>query len=67
MMLPAKQKQQALRYAPLVRYPGATSKSAADEAAAIMNQAYQSPLYQKGEPFRGEIVFKRGAEYVSRE
>lgn len=47
--------------------PNATNEKTADELSAILNQAYQSPLYQEGEEFRGEVVFERNGESVFRE
>ncbi len=38
-----------------------------DEVASVLNQAYQSPLYQKGEQFRGEVVYKDRGRYIFRE
>ena len=54
------------KYVIKASYPTATNRQAADELAGILNQAYQSPLYQQGEPFRGRIIYKEGREYVSR-
>lgn len=56
-----------IRYCMEARYPGATHKEAADELSTILNQAYQSPLYQKNEPFEGEIVYHDGKQYVFQE
>jgi len=46
-----------------------TNEKTADELSAVLNQAYQSSLYQEGERFRGEIVYKnkKSGEYVFRE
>lgn len=46
---------------------GTTNRIAADEAAAVLNQAYQSPLFRKAEAFHGDIVFKEGGRYVLHE
>ena len=48
-------------------YPNATNKQTADELSAVLNQAYQSPLYQEGEKFRGEIVYRESGKYIFRE
>ena len=48
-------------------YPNATNHQTADEVASVLNQAYQSPLYQKGEQFRGEVVYNERGRYVFRE
>jgi hypothetical protein len=47
--------------------PNITNLQTADELAAILNQAYQSLLYQEGEQFRGEVVYKDRERYVFRE
>jgi|SRR3989344_289899 len=47
--------------------PNITNRQTADELSAILNQAYQSPLYADGEEFRGEIVYKEDNHYVFRE
>ncbi len=47
--------------------PNINNHQTANELAAILNQAYQSPLYQDGEQFRGDIVYKDRGRYVSRE
>ncbi len=48
-------------------YPDATNIEAADELVAILNQAYNSSLYNDEEPFYGAIVYKEKGEYVFRE
>jgi len=47
--------------------PNITNSQTADELAAILNQAYQSPLYGDGEQFRGGIVYKERGRYLFRE
>jgi len=47
--------------------PNMNNHQTADELASILNQAYQSHLYQEGEQFRGDIVYKDRGRYVSRE
>jgi len=47
-------------------YPNATNKQTADELSAVLNQAYQSSLYQKGEKFRGVIIYEENGEYLFR-
>jgi len=46
--------------------PDTTNEQTANETSVIMNQAYQSPLYEKSEPFKGEIIYKQGEKYVPR-
>ncbi len=40
------------------------NKSVAGEVATLFNQAYQSPLYDSGAPFEGEIVYRIGNKYA---
>jgi hypothetical protein len=56
-----------MRYGIEATYRGATNRATADELAMILDQAYQSPLYQEGEQFRGEIVFEENGSYRVRE
>ncbi|MBS3075166.1 hypothetical protein J4429_01775 [Candidatus Pacearchaeota archaeon] len=60
-------KDAGIRYVMEATYSNATNHQTADEVASILNQVYQSPLYQKGEQFRGEVVFKERGRYVFRE
>lgn len=60
-------KEAGIRYAMQAKYPNATNKKTADELSAILNQAYQSPLYQENEQFRGWILYKDKGQYVERE
>ena len=57
-------KMMDLRYVVEAKYPNATNKATADELTMILNQAYQSPLYQDKEKFVGEIVYKEEGRYV---
>ena len=58
--------KRGIKYVMATEYRGATGEKTADEQAAVLNQLYQSPVYQKGEPFRGEVFFEKGGEYFSR-
>lgn len=60
-------KNAEIRYVIEATYLNATNHQTADELAPILNQAYQSQLYEKGEKFRGEIVYKERGRYVSRD
>ncbi len=60
-------KKAGMKYAMEVSYPDADNRKTADEAAAVLNQAYQTPLFDEGEPFRGEIVFEENGNYVFRD
>lgn len=57
-------REENLKYVMRADHPNATNKATAKEVGAILNQAYQSPLYQEGEPFRGEVVYEDNGEYV---
>ena len=65
--IPQEAKEAGMKYIMEATCPNATNRQTADELSAILNQAYQSPLYQKGEKFRGEIVYKENGEYLFRE
>ena len=67
LQLAREAKDAGIRYVMEATYPNATNHQTADEVASVLNQAYQSPLYQKGEPFRGEVVYKERGRYVFRE
>ena len=56
----------SIRFVMEATYPNATNIATADELATVLNQTYQSPLYQKGEGFRGKIFYKEHENYVSR-
>lgn len=51
-----------IKYSLKATYPGATNEAAAVELVAIMNQAYQSPLYNKGDYFVGQIFYEKGGK-----
>ena len=51
-------KKSEMKYVIDATYPDATDYQTAQELSTILNQAYQSPLYKKGEPFKGEIVYQ---------
>jgi len=57
-------KKIGLNYMLEATYPNSGNKNAADEVAIILNQAYQSHLYKKEEPFYGDIIYKENGEYV---
>ena len=60
-------KKAGIKYVIEATYPSATNKATADELATILDQTYQSPLYQEGEQFRGEIVYEEHGEFAIRE
>src|SRR3989344_8833151 len=57
-------KDAGIRYFMEATYLNGTNKQTADEVAKILNQAYHSPLYQKGEEFGGAIVYEENGKYV---
>lgn len=60
--------ESGIRYVLAARSPpNITNHQTADELAAILNQAYQSSLYQESEQFRGEVVYKYKGKYLFRE
>jgi hypothetical protein len=60
-------KESGMRYVLEAKYEGATNEQTADELSSILNQVYQSPLYQEGEEFRGGIVYQDMGKYIFRE
>jgi hypothetical protein len=60
-------KKSGMNYLLTAKYPNATNKQTGDEVAGVLNQAYQSPLYQEGEQFSGAIVYKEMEDYIFRE
>ncbi len=60
-------KDAGIKYVMEATYPNATNHQTAEELSAILNQAYQSPLYADKEKFRGEIAYKENNQYVFRE
>ena len=56
-----------IRYVMKAGCGNASNKTIADELAIILNQAYQSPLYENGEEFRGGIFYEDKGHYVARE
>ena len=60
-------KDAGIKYVMEATYPNATNNQTADELASILNQAYQSPLYEKGKAFRGIVVYKERGKYLSKE
>ena len=67
MTLAKEAKEGGMKYVLEAKYEGSTNKQTADEVAGIMNQAYQTPLYQEGEQFRGAIVYQGIDKYVFRD
>ena len=66
LKLAEKAKEANIKYIIEATYPHNSHKKTADELSAVLNQAYQSPLYQDGEEFRGWIFYKEKGRYVSR-
>ena len=62
-----KAKESGYKYAIKATYHGATNEKTADELADILIHAYQSRLYQEGEDFKGDILYKTLKGYVSRD
>lgn len=64
LALAQKAGEAGLRYVLEATYPNATNQKTAEEVAAILNQTYQTPLYEEGEPFFGEVVYREGNQYL---
>ena len=52
------------RYFIQATYQNGTNRDTANEVASILNQAYQSPLYEANTPFRGAVVYEENGKYV---
>ena len=57
-------KNAGIKYVMEATYPTGTNKQTANEVASVLNQAYQSSLYEANALFRGEIVYKNKGNYV---
>jgi len=57
-------KQDGINYVLQAICPDGTGKDTANEVASILNQAYQSPLYEANTPFRGAVVYEENGKYV---
>lgn len=67
IVLAQEAKQDGINYLLSATVPNGTNRGTADEVAGILNQAYQSPLYDAQEPFKGAVVYEENGEYVFRE
>lgn len=59
-------KEANIKYAMEATYPNATNKQTADELTSLLNQAYQSLLFDRGEQFRGQVVYEDSGRYLFR-
>ena len=57
-------KKAGMRYVAEADCPNATNADAARALTIISNQGYQSPLWKKDEPYRGEIIHKENGKYA---
>jgi hypothetical protein len=60
-------KESGIKYVFDATHDGATNEETADKLATILNQAYQSPLFEKGEKFHGAVVYEDKGKYVFRD
>lgn len=60
-----KAKAEGIRYALMVMFPGRDSEDAVEEARAIGNQIYQSPLFEERGIFRGALAAKNENRWMS--
>ena len=56
-----------MRYMIEAELPRASNEQAATAFVAVLNQAYQSPLFDTNEPFRGEIAFEENGTFHYRD
>jgi hypothetical protein len=59
-------KDEGMRYVLESTCPGRTNRETADEVADILNQTYNTPLYEEGERFNGATVFEEEDRYQFR-
>lgn len=59
-----KAKKEGINYMLQATCLNKTNEETADETACILNQAYQSPLYNVNEPFVGKIVYEQDGRYI---
>ena len=59
--------QDGINYVLKATYPSGTNRDTADEVASIINQAYQSPLYETNAPFKGAVVYEEKGDYFFRD
>ena len=52
-----------MKYALRAVNPNSDNRTTANELSTILNQTYQSHLYQKNEPFKGGITYKENGKY----
>ncbi|MDO8628468.1 MAG: hypothetical protein Q7R56_01815 [Nanoarchaeota archaeon] len=57
------EKEKGCNYVLTARLPGSTHQTTSTELSVILNQAYQSPLYEDHEFFTGNIVFEKDGQY----
>lgn len=60
-------RQYSINYMLQATYPHGTNRDAADEVASILNQAYQSPLFETKKLYKGAIAYEENGEYVFRD
>jgi hypothetical protein len=60
-------KRAGIQYVLEAKYPGASNEQASIELNTILNQAYLSSLYNKGDQLNREIVYEQNGEYLFRE
>ncbi len=58
-------KQEGINYILKATCPNETNKYAADAVADIVNQLYNTPLYEDNTEFKGGVVYKENGKYVS--
>ena len=56
-----------LKYVLEATLPRASNRTTADKLAAILNQAYNTPLYDQRKPFSAAIVYEENGQYKFRD
>ena len=67
MALAKEAKESGMRYVMEAKFPSDTNKQTAGELGDVLNSIYTSSLFDKGEPFKGAVVYEENGKYVFRE
>lgn len=67
MALAQEAKQRGNNFVFEATYIGNTNRKTASELGDILNQVYQSPLYEANAPFKGATVYEEKGDYLFRD
>ena len=57
--------QNGIPFAMKGHLPGVSNQGTAEEVAQVLNKAYESPLYAKGEKIYGVVLYEENGEFIS--